>query len=170
MSLDDIKPQIWRRFKVELNTTLGELHLLIQCFMGWRNCHLYRYEYGAEEFDCDDQEAILTTLEEMEIEKGDTFKYEYDFGDSWEHTIKLEKIEPKQEEQKLPVCIDGRRACPPEDAGGSNGYVELCEELKKKKGERYDEFIYWLKQIDMVGYDPEVFDLYAVNEDLKSWF
>ncbi len=83
-------------------------------------------------------------------------------GDSWEHTIILEDILPK-EKKKYPICIDGRRACPPEDCGGVPGYYHILEVLANPSHEEYEDVINWLPQ----NYDPEKFDLQETNENIK---
>jgi len=86
--------------------------------------------------------------------KNPTANYEYDFGDSWEHKIQLEKILPREKDVNYPRCIGGKRACPPEDCGGIWGYERLLEILKDPKHEEYEEMLEW------VGgeFDPELFD------------
>jgi hypothetical protein len=80
--------------------------------------------------------------------------YEYDFGDDWQHKITLEKILPAKEGEKYPVCIDGKRACPPEDVGGVCSYAEFLEILKDPNHEDYEESIEWAGE----DFDPELFD------------
>lgn len=86
--------------------------------------------------------------------------YVYDFGDSWEHEIRLEKILPR-EKRKYPACIAGKRACPPEDCGGIWGYEEFLEIIKDPEHEEYEDMLDW------VGgeFDPEHFDIEDVQFD-----
>jgi hypothetical protein len=85
--------------------------------------------------------------------------YVYDFGDTWEHEILLEKILPREKGVKYPICLKGRRACPPEDSGGIWGYEELLEIIKDPQHEEYEEMLEWLGG----EFDPEYFDVNAVN-------
>ena len=94
----------------------------------------------------------------QENEKAD---YVYDFGDNWEHIIKLEKILPREENIKYPICIKGRRACPPEDCGGIGGYYNLLEIIKNPNHEDYEEMLDWLGG----EFDPERFDVEEVSFD-----
>lgn len=99
VALRDIRPPIWRRIQVESSTTLSKLHLIIQAAMGWYNCHLHSFsvdgiEYGNPEPSYglelrDENKAKLSSLIKQEKAK---FFYTYDFGDSWEHSILVEKI------------------------------------------------------------------------------
>ena len=93
------------------------------------------------------------------------FMYEYDFGDSWEHEIVVEKFLPFDPAAKHPVCLGGARACPPEDCGGFSGYMDILEALKaSKKTAEQKELLEWLGG----GYDPERFDADEVNRRLSG--
>ena len=95
------------------------------------------------------------------VNEGQTFSYSYDFGDNWQHKIVVEKILDENEvDKKIPVCIDGERACPPEDCGGVWGYEELLQIRKDKNHPDYEERITeWLGE----DFDPEEFNVEEVN-------
>ena len=95
----------------------------------------------------------------------DTLIYEYDFGDSWEHKILLEKILTDDGKTVLPVCIKGKRASPPEDCGGIWGYEELLETISNPKHPDHEEMLEWLGG----EFDPEAFDLEQINKDLARY-
>ena len=78
-------------------------------------------------------------------EPGQSAIYEYDFGDGWLHSVLLEGILLKKKGIKYPVCIEGERACPPEDCGGVPGYYGLLEILDNPKHPEYTEMNQWLK-------------------------
>jgi len=90
--------------------------------------------------------------------------YEYDFGDGWTHNIVLEDILEKVKNTFYPVCIDGKRACPPEDCGGFPGYMNLLEVISDPKHEEYEDIVEWLGE----EFDPEEFDKEDKNEALKE--
>jgi hypothetical protein len=92
------------------------------------------------------------------------FIYEYDFGDGWEHEIKVVKIGPPAEGVNYPVCLAGKLACPPEDCGGIWGYYDMLEALKDPKHEQHKEFVEWIGR----KFDPERFDLEKVNAALAK--
>ena len=92
--------------------------------------------------------------------------YEYDFGDSWEHKILLEKILPYDSKIVLPVCLKGKRACPPEDCGGIWGYEELLVTISDSKHPDHEDMLEWLGG----NFDPEEFDLEEINEDLAEYW
>ena len=91
------------------------------------------------------------------------FIYEYDFGDGWEHEIKVVKIGPPVEGVKYPVCIAGKLACPPEGCGGIWGYYDMLEALKDPKHKQHKEFIEWIGG----KFDPERFNLDEVNATMR---
>ena len=78
--------------------------------------------------------------------------YLYDFGDGWEHVVKLKRVGSRENKVSYPRCVDGERACPSEDCGGVPGYEEIC------LGE--SEF-----QEEYEDYDPEHFDVREVRFD-----
>jgi len=92
---------------------------------------------------------------------GDVALYEYDFGDSWEHEIRLEDIVPREKGIRYPRCIDGARACPPEDCGGPYGFERMLEVLADPNDEEHDEMWEWIGE----GYDPARFEPGAVRFD-----
>jgi hypothetical protein len=133
VTLLDTKPPIWRRILVAGASTLDQLHESIQAAFGWWNFHLHEFEvegtrYGIPDPDSDygppTQDERRTRLDTI-ANPGSSFHYTYDFGDSWEHKIVVEKVLDASSVTTVPACIDGRRACPPEDCGGTWGYRDL---------------------------------------------
>lgn len=166
--LHDLRPQIWRRFKVPAGITFRQLHDIIQIVMGWENYHLYRFAVGFHGFtdqpmgaeDRYSDEPIDAHLTHPDAE----FFYEYDFGDSWGHILKLEKTLRKP--VKVPLCSAGHRACPPEDCGGPWVYGEFLQSRRKKAG-RVSR-----KWQDRMGtdWDSEAFDRKNINDELKEFW
>ena len=178
ITLHGIQPPIWRRFQVEDAMTFEDFHTAIQLVMGWEMSHLYAFNVNRElitdaesrrEMGERGRDAEDTELKKVVKKEGTTFNYTYDFGDSWEHEIVLEKILPLDPDQIYPYCLDGARACPPEDCGGLPGYMNILETLKKPKSKAYKELMEWLDE----EFDPEAFDAEAVNEEialgLEEW-
>ena len=169
ITIDDITPQIWRTIQIPGTYSLNKLHHIIQIAFGWTNSHLYCFIKNnitisnqlveIEEPVVDDRRV---KIKDVFNEIGDRLPYEYDFGDSWQHTIKLEKIE--EGGLKAPRCLDGARAAPPEDCGGVHGYKELIHHLLYPEKDGYIELLEWLDD----DYDSEAFDLHGVNMQLKS--
>ena len=173
ITLDHIKPPIWRRLLVK-DCTLADLHDLIQISMGWDDYHLHIFEIGEEQYgDSNQREADpwgeqdvanerkvkLSQLVAPGVKK---FRYTYDMGDTWQHTVLIEKTLPVEPGVKYPRCIDGKRACPPEDCGGPWGYSDFLDAVQNPKHERHEELLEWVGD----GFDPEAFDPEAVNKEL----
>lgn len=108
-------------------------------------------------------DARKTALIDLVTEPNETFKYLYDFGDYWEHEIKVEHFLEKDNTLKYPVCIGGEMNCPPDDSGGIRNFYESMEILKDKKHPRYKEFATWFGR----KYDREKFDREKANRQLK---
>jgi Plasmid pRiA4b ORF-3-like protein len=169
ITLEHSKPPIWRRIKVA-DCTLDELHDLIQLAMGWHDCHMHSFQVGDTYYgnaEVDDPEAIdeacvlLSSLVNAGQEK---IRYWYDFGDDWWHTIKVEKVSDLDPKERLPICLKGARACPPEDVGGVWGYESFLATLQDPKDENHQDLMEWSGG----SFDPEAFDLNDVNARLAG--
>ena len=168
ITLKDIRPPIWRRVLVP-DCSLSKLHEVIQVAMGWENYHLYDFEVGGERYtdprgmdDLDMEDASKVKLGQVAPREKAKLRYTYDFGDTWQHEIVVEKVLPPGEGETYPLCIDGKRACPPEDCGGPWGYMEFAEAIKDPEHEQHEKFTEWRGE-----FDPEAFDLDAVNKELR---
>ncbi len=169
--LRDTKPAIWRRIEVPGGTRLDRLNLMIQAAMGWCNCHLHSFTIGEETYGMYDDELDVDYEDEQDYRLQDvvphenvTFTYTYDFGDNWEHDVIVERITPPQAGVKYPRCIDGARACPPEDVGSTCGYAEFLKAIRNPKHEEHDSFLEW------VGgkFDAESFDVGEADASVKD--
>jgi len=172
VTLDDIRPPIWRRIQVPGNTTLLKLHDILQIVMGWQNYHLHSYMIEDELYGdpADDEFGDLGVLNEAKFTlsqviqaKNQKFKYEYDFGDSWEHTLLVEEIFFPEEGVKYPLCLKGKRACPPEDVGGPWGYTGFLEAIHDPQHAEHEEYLEWIGG----NFDPEAFNLEEINTRLQ---
>lgn len=172
VTLADTKPPIWRRVLVDGNATLDHVHEVIQAAFGWWNYHLHEFEVGRTRYGVPDpdedwgeppRDERRTRLDAIAGE-GSTFRYTYDFGDGWEHRVTVEKVLPAGSVATVPACIDGRRACPPEDCGGTWGYRELLEILADPEHPEHDERRDWLGR----PFDPEAFDPSEFEDNLRN--
>ena len=170
--LNRSKPPIWRRIQVPETYTFWDLHVAIQDSFGWLDYHLHEFEILSPKLDLvvnigfpNDEygEEIFTNWEEKIIDyfsmENKRSLYTYDFGDNWEHIITLEKILPRNKEVKYPICIKGKRACPPEDCGGIWGYEELLAILQDPNHEEYKETLEWVGN----DFNPEYFNKDEIN-------
>jgi len=170
VTLKGIRPPIWRRFQVKGDASLYKLHLILQVVMGWENYHLYQFTIDEARFGEPDLESFVKMknahrVKLSQIVRGvkQRFSYEYDFGDSWEHELLIEKILPPEKGVRYPICLAGKRACPPEDCGGIWGYTELLEAIRDPNHPEHEEMVNWAGE----DFDPEAFDLDEVNRELK---
>jgi Plasmid pRiA4b ORF-3-like protein len=173
ITLKNLAPPIWRRVQVSSQMTLGDLHSLMQIVMGWENSHMHQFKVGKTYYGSsylDDFDGATETKAEDKITVGEVLTkpkakitYEYDFGDSWEHEVVLEKILPSEQGVKYPTCLDGKRACPPEDCGGVWGYANLIAVINDPEHPEHEEMVEWLGE----KFDPETFELEKVNKALR---
>src|SRR4051812_39709169 len=147
VTLRYIEPKIWREFLVPDNYSLGDLHHVLYRVMGWAGYHMHSFHFGSgfkktyysaqemvdESGDMLHEDSVM--LRDLLNRKGKTFTYEYDFGDSWLHEVRVMKILPFDPSVRLPVCLAGARACPPEDCGSFPGYAEIIRALRKTETE-----------------------------------
>jgi hypothetical protein len=172
--LKDIKPPVWRRIQVPWTYTFWGLHVAIQDAIGWSDAHLHQFELTdpvtRETIDVgvpDDDFDESAMLPGWEYKIADWFSihksanYVYDFGDSWEHRVELEKTLPREANTSYPTCVGGRRACPPEDCGGTCGYEEFLEAINDPEHEQHEELLEWIGG----EFDPEYFDPAEVTFD-----
>jgi hypothetical protein len=162
VTLLDTKPPIWRRVLVAGDSTLDHLHEVIQAAFGWWNYHLHEFEVGPVRYGVPDPEEDWGEPPRDErrmrldaiAREGSSFRYTYDFGDGWEHKVTVERVLPANSVATVPACIDGRRACPPEDCGGPWGYRELLDILADPTHPEHDRRREWIGR----PFDPEAFD------------
>lgn len=176
ITLAGSKPPIWRRVQVRESMHLGEMHRVVQIAMGWEDTHLHLFQVGDRSFslfsDTDDapaeeEDSRTVSLRALGlVRKGRKFTYTYDFGDDWIHEIEVEAAQPADPDVFYPVCVTGRKACPPDDCGGVWGYYELLEALKNPRHPEHKEKRAWLGG----SFDPDLFDVTAVNERLRATF
>jgi hypothetical protein len=187
VALRGISPLIWRRFLVRADTSIADLHHVLQLVMGWTNSHLHRFlihgkEYGIA-YDggmgfADDPQQMRVA--DFRFRLRERFLYEYDFNDHWQHDIRVEQILPADRKRTYPVCLGGKRAVPPEECGGVEAYLAkwrhwkydfLCRRLQGNSvggGDNVfaddDE-----AEVDEPDYDPDHFDRCQVNAGLRRW-
>lgn len=140
---------------------LDRLHSVLQAALGWTDTHLWEFRirgigFGLPDPDWDFGNGPLdgrkTTLADAIEDTGaKSFKYLYDFGDGWEHTVKIEKLAPADPTLSYPRLLDGHGRCPPEDVGGPPGYAALLEVLADPEHESHDEMLQWTGG----GFDPK---------------
>jgi hypothetical protein len=184
LDLHGAKPPVWRRLELPGNLTLPQVHQMIQAAMGWTDSHLHRFRTGRDHrspyfvttFDVDEgEEGVLeddVRLDQLVAAVGDAIWYEYDFGDGWDHVLKVEEV--LEEPPAAVRCLGGRMACPPEDCGGIGGYEELAawvrngydDALLPTSFEDAEQGRDWLP----LDWDPDHFDVDEADAALAAAF
>jgi len=183
--LEGSKPPIWRRVLIPANLRLPDLHGVVQLAMGWNDSHLYHFMVGLRSeglrfygdpgpLDIDlMQQAdgifindLNVPIDHLLVKRKDWIRYEYDFGDGWIHRLTLEDIHVQPLKlARLPRCLAGKRACPPEDSGGVSGYEQVLAILADSTHPEHQALL------TLIGpFDQDRFDLEAVNADLVASF
>jgi hypothetical protein len=177
ITLKGIRPPIWRRIQVPETYSFWDLHVAIQDSFGWMDYHLHNFEilnprtgeleeigipndggWGSVEILAGWKRKISRYFPGKTLNKA---IYTYDFGDTWKHEVRLEKILPRDPNAKYPVCTGGRRACPPEDCGGIWGYEDLLAIIMDPEHEQHEEMVEWVGE----HFDPEDFDINEIHFD-----
>lgn len=168
VALKNFKPTIYRTFYFPADSTFLELHAAIQEAMGWDTSHLFEFRKGRDlnigvpyddffGFGIDMLDLSKTKLKGFLEKPKDTITYVYDFGDSWEHKVEVQKVFNEIELPQLPYCIKGANACPLEDCGGVWAYADILEVMQDKKHPSYKEMDEW--------YDFETLEPYKFDKD-----
>ncbi len=179
VEIEETEPIIYRVLLLRGNIGLDLLHAVLQVAMGWTNSHLHKFtigdsEYSDPEFNLNEdafegrkfvEDEAIVNLDEVAPHKSFQFGYQYDFGDSWEHLITVEDIIADDGTlEGFAECIEGKRACPPEDCGGTYGYANLIDTISDPENDEYKSMIEWVGG----AFDAEAFDIKKVNRVLKK--
>jgi hypothetical protein len=181
VTLEGIYPRIWRRIQTFSNITLDELHKILQIVFGWNDEHLYIFMMEGTDYGIPDEEEdydIGDTLDSRTVklyqmgqrilnakmrDEKIYFEYRYDFGDKWDHEIIIENCLPIKEGKYYPVCLTGKRACPPENIGGAWSYNRFLKIIKDPTHPEYQEVQDFLGE----NFNPEAFNLEEINWRLR---
>ncbi|GGJ78192.1 hypothetical protein GCM10010123_05300 [Pilimelia anulata] len=150
VSLTDTTPLVWRRVLVPGGYTLDRVHRVLQYAMGWQDCHLHSFEADGRQYGPPDPDELLQQADELDtrldavVGKGDRLSYTYDFGDWWQHDIRVEDVLEAAPGERYPLCVAGEHACPPEDVGGPSGYAEFRVALADPAHPRHAELREWV--------------------------
>jgi hypothetical protein len=176
ITLMGVKPNVWRRIQIR-DCFLADLHWHIQGAFGWTNSHLHDFDIGSDRYgipsmlDMEDmpecKDSTKTLLSDLLPKDGRrfVFRYTYDLGDNWEHEVLFEGVVEVPKRTRLPMCIEGERACPPEDCGGEGGYEHLLHVLGDPTHEEHRDMVEW------VGgrFDPERFDAKMATAIMREY-
>lgn len=180
-----ISPMIWRRLLIRSDSTIADLHYILQIAMGWSDYHLHMFRIHGKQYGIsricgisfsDNPEKIK--LEQFCFRPNEKFIYEYDFTDQWVHEVRIEKILPFDKKKTYPVCIGGARCGPSEDCGGPWAFMAHQEEYTEwefirkffkafkndKIEEERDEIERYIKWLNLAKFDRN-----PVNRRLEKY-
>jgi pRiA4b ORF-3-like protein len=185
VDLNGTKPPLWRRLELASDLFLDQVHEIMQAAFGWTDSHLHQFGSGLGRYDPETEHYLCpfqveegdpgvpeedVRLDEVLTEPGDKLFYEYDFGDGWQHTIRLEAILPRPSSRPRAVCITGRRDGPPEDCGGVGAYELICaatDPVNPDYAEAVAEFTrFYGGDIEPDSIRTTTFDIAEVNDVL----
>jgi hypothetical protein len=145
---------------------------VIQAAFGWGHSHLHEFiagdgeRYGTPDPMYDDPDSITSESTRLTTALNrSTLSYVYDFGDYWDHRIKVEKKIAPIPEFVLPFCAGGACATPPEDCGGAPGYAEFVRAMANPDDPEHDNLVEW---IGTDAWDPLAFDTIEINDRLAE--
>ena len=173
VTLRQVRPPVWRRIEVPSDMRLSELAGVLEAAMGWMGGHLHAFDADGVLYEIPDEEGFgrRTTRDERKAQLGQALRdvrarmrWDYDFGDGWEHDVVVEAIEPRAGDVRYPRCLAGRRACPPDDCGGPWGYNELLAAVADPLHVEHQSLTVWAPS----GFDPEAFDVEVATEMMRS--
>jgi hypothetical protein len=174
VTLDDVEPKVLRRLEVPFDLRLDRLHLVLQAALGWTNSHLWEFRAGdvgwgipdpawdARSGPLDARKATLKKIvEDMSLR---ILTYLYDFGDGWEHTIRIERIADPHPGLTYPILLEAVGRCPPEDVGSPFGYAEFLAALSNPEHESHADMLAWCPS----GFDPHAVDPLQIEQALQK--
>ena len=175
VTLDDVRPVITRTLLMRASSALSTLHTAIQQAMPWEDSHLHEFlkdelVYGPDYYAAEVDDYVVHSerkqLGTLFRTGSDEIRYLYDFGDGWQHTIRLDARLPPDLMLRHPRCSAGENACPPEDVGGAGGYMDYLEAILIPTHPEHAQMLAWRGP----GFDPAYFDIDAANARLAQAF
>jgi len=172
VTLRDVKPPVWRRIAVYSDTWLSDFSRMLEISMGWKGTHLHLFDahdilFGVPDDDMEHviDERSARVVHVLPMPKA-RMTWTYDFGDGWENDIVVEDIIGAVPILQYPVCIGGKRACPPEDCGGAPGYMEILRILGDPSDPKHAEVMSWLP----ADFHPDRFNILGAMDDLYDTY
>ena len=172
--VQEIEPAIWRTFEVSERVPLPLLHRALQASFEWKDYHLHEFRVGRLAFGPIHSDAPAHLIDESPLivgqlvrRKTDEIEYAYDFGDDWHVTLTVEEVvEASDPTAVILRCLDGRRAGPPEDCGGTHGYANFLEAFLIPTHADHEQMRDWIGK----AFDPEACNPAAINRAIDRDF
>ena len=170
VEIDDVTPRVVRLVEVPADIRLDDLHFVLQIAIGWQNGHPFEFRVGEKLWGQPDRDAGIdrmpaeqSTLRDI-LAAGDTFKYDYVFGEDWQHTVTVQSREAAQPGLRYPNLISAEGRCPPADIGGPMGYETFLRAIADPEHLHHEGMIEW----DDPDFDPHVVDETAIRANLAN--
>lgn len=170
VELKGVKPAVWRRIGVPGNIKLSKLHQILLAVMGWQGGHLHEFIFADAMYGQAEEEMEPGVEDESRVSlikataDSNSFTWVYDYGDYWEHKVKVERIVDLGVPLDMAICITGRNACPPEDVGGVPGYAEFLDAIRDPANPEHQTMLEWCGG----AFDPSAFDPFVAQERLDE--
>jgi hypothetical protein len=171
IQIDEVVPTVIRRVEVPVTIRLDDLHFVLQIAIGWQNCHPFEFRAAATRWgllDRDDPASSPLSAEQATLADvlalGDTFRYDYVFGEDWAHTVALEGTAAADPAVNYPRLVSAQGRCPPADIGGAMGYETFLQALADPEHLHHDGMMEW----DDPDFDPNIVDEAAIRANLAN--
>ena len=171
--LPDSEPAlIWRRILVRCECSIAQLHDIIQIAFGWSDSHLHRFRIHGRDYGISrpggpgfTQDARQVRLADFQFRRNERFLYEYDFGDSWQHEVRIEAGLPEEPKRGYPTCVGGKRQAPPEDCGGPWTFLQRRDAVPLRVSEHLERLVESVEAGDREAIRDQLEDI----ESLREW-
>jgi hypothetical protein len=170
VEIEEVEPAVVRRLEVPLDIRLDQLNVVLQVAIGWQNCHPFEFRHGDTVYGLVSREttenplpAEKATLADL-AKLGDTFDYDYVFGDDWQHTLTVEQIVPADPGATYPRLTSAEGRCPPADIGGPEGYETYLRAIADPEHLHHEGMVEW----DDPDFDPHVVDTAAITRNIEN--
>ncbi len=170
VEIDAVPPRVARCLDVPLDIRLDDLHFVLQIAIGWQNGHPFEFRIGDKVWGLPDREADSNplpadkaTLAEI-LALGDSFKYDYVFGEDWQHTVTLQARADAAPEVRYPYLVSAEGRCPPADIGGPIGYETYLRTIADPASINHEDML----EFDAPDFDPHAVDEAALRANLSS--
>jgi hypothetical protein len=165
-------PKVWRRIVVPATIKLSLLHVVLLRAMGWGGGHMHEFTFAQGSytsvepgldlpFDVQDENRVSLR---NTLEGSVTFTWIYDYGDNWQHKVKVERADVMGFALEHPMCITGQGACPPDDVGGVPGFENFVQAMTDPAHPEHEELASWHGG----PFDPAAFSATDVQERLDE--
>jgi hypothetical protein len=163
---------IWRRLLVRSDSTIADLHYTLQIAFGWSDGHLNQFHIHGQDFGVYHDGGVSFSTHPDEVRLCDfqfrineRFRYDYDFGDGWQHEVRIEARFALDDKRIYPRCIGGQRRAPPEDCGGPLAFMARRDAVPLQVEDLFEDIQDDLDANDIEAVRDRVNDI----ENLREW-